>query len=84
MKKKVMFGKYNSVEALFESRSYERSLIILFFSPTFLEYASFAQSESGPSYYYSWLFEKEMRILNLVARVFLRQGESALSSTENM
>ena len=37
MKKKVLYGKYISVDALFESRSYNRSLIILFFFPTFLE-----------------------------------------------
>ena len=47
MKKKVLYDKYISVDALFEWRSYERSLIILFFSPTFLEYASLAESESG-------------------------------------
>ena len=51
MKKEVLYDKYISVDALFESRSYERSLIILFFSPTFLEYASL--SESGSSFYYS-------------------------------
>ena len=41
MKKKVLHDKYISVDALFESRSCERSLIFFFlFSPTFLENAS--------------------------------------------
>ena len=40
MKKKVLYDKYISVDALFDSCSYERSLIILFFCTTFLEYAS--------------------------------------------
>ena len=31
MKKKVLYDKYTSVDALFESRSYERSLIIFSF-----------------------------------------------------
>ena len=52
MKKKVLYDKYISADALFESRSYERSLIILFFSPVFLENASLAESESGSSFYY--------------------------------
>ena len=40
------------------------------------------ESESGSSFYYSWLFEKEMRIFNFVARVLLRRRENALSSAE--
>ena len=68
MKKKVLHDKYISVDALFESRSCERSLIIFFiFSYIFRERL---ESESGSSFYYSWLFEKEMRIFNFVARVF--------------
>ena len=49
MKKNVPYDKCISADALFESRSYERSLIIFFFFPTFLEYALLAESESGSS-----------------------------------
>ena len=49
MKKKVLYDKYISVDALLGSRSNERSLIIVFFSPTFLEYASLAEFQSGSS-----------------------------------
>ena len=49
MKKKVLYDKYIPVDALFDSCSYERSLIILFFYTTFLEYASLAESQSGSS-----------------------------------
>ena len=77
MKINVLYDKYISADALLESHSYERSLIIFFFFPTLLEYASLAESES--SLFDSCLFEKEMRIFNFVARVFLRRGENALS-----
>ena len=51
MKKKVLHDKYISVDALFESRSCERSLIIFFiFSYIFRERL---ESESGSSFYYS-------------------------------
>ena len=58
MKKKVLYDKYISVDALFESCSYERSLIIIFFSHTLLDYASLAGSESVSLFYDSSLFEK--------------------------
>ena len=53
MKKKVLCDNCISADALFESCSYERSLIILFFSPTFLGNASLAESESGSLFDYS-------------------------------
>ena len=49
MKKKVLHDKYISMDALFESRSCERSLIIFFiFSYIFREGL---ESESGSSFY---------------------------------
>ena len=52
MRKKVSYDNCISAHAPFESRPYERSLIIFFFFPTFLEYAS-CKSESVSSFYYS-------------------------------
>ena len=49
MKNNVLYNKCISADALFESRSNERSLIIFFFFPTFLENALLAESESGSS-----------------------------------
>ena len=49
MRKNVLYDKCVSADALFQSRSNERSLIIFFFFPTFLEYALLAESESGSS-----------------------------------
>ena len=51
MTKKVLYDKYISVDALYESRSYERSLIIFFFSTPFLGNASLPESESGSSFF---------------------------------
>ena len=49
MRKNVLYDKCVSADALFQSRSNERSLIIFFFFPTFLENALLAESESGSS-----------------------------------
>ena len=47
MKKKLLYKKFVSVQVLFESRLYERSLAIFF--STFLEHASLVESESVSS-----------------------------------